>query len=179
MLCNLAFCAELLCSLALQEASQLHMTLLPSEHAPSWCHWVILVTPSRCRFMIVYHAKHAETVYFCHANECLSTSVCMSVWRGAGAEAGELVLKQQEQLAALARQHRRQPPSTPDSPNETSEHVCTDDSTNDSTDMTADTSKPTDQATDSVADGDRLEVSIQPHTLLCLFICLSVERAFA
>ena len=85
-----------------------------------------------------------------------------NVWRGAGAEAGELVLKQQEQLAALARQHRRQPASTPDTLNDTSQHANRHISTNGITDMTADISQPTDQATDSVADRDRLEVSIQP-----------------
>ena len=96
-----------------------------------------------------------------------------SVWRGAGAEAGELVLKQQEQLAALARQHRRQPASTPDTPNDTSQHARTDIPTNDMTDMTADTFKPDDQATDSVADEDRLEVSMLVSLVLHQLVCPS------
>ena len=95
------------------------------------------------------------------------------MWRGAGAEAGELVLKQQEQLAALARQHRRQPASTPDTPNDTSQHARTDIPTNDMTDMTADTFKPDDQATDSVADEDRLEVSMLVSLVLHQLVCPS------
>lgn len=64
------------------------------------------------------------------------------VWYGAGAEAGEQVLKQQEQLAALARRQRRQATTT--------RHA--------SQNITA-ISQASNQATDSVADEVRLEVS--------------------
>ena len=94
------------------------------------------------------------------------TCISNVVWHGAWAEAGEQVLKQQEQLAALARRHSRRPASTPDTSNDTPEPVCTQTFTKNVTDTTADTSKPTDQATDSVPDTAGLKVS----TLLLLLI---------
>ena len=97
-----------------------------------------------------------------HGMTCISNDV----WHGAGAEAGEQVLKQQEQLAALARRHSRRPASTTDTSNDTPEPACPQIFTKNVTDMTADTSKPTDQATDSFPDTAGLKVS----TLLLLLI---------
>ena len=153
------------------------------------------------QFLIILMQVTLKEITPCNMNEWLSVQVMQlsiwylllllmqyasmtcntnSVWRGAGAEAGELVLKQQEQLAALARQHRRQPPSTPDGPNVTSEHAGTDIKislvnliTNETTIMTADTCKPTDQATDSVTGKARLMVSIHSSLLLHQLICPS------
>ena len=80
------------------------------------------------------------------------------VWYGAGAEAGEQVLKQQEHLAALARRQRRQAITT--------RHA--------SQNMTA-ISQATNQATDSIPDEVRLEVSARSSFPLLIHwrVCLS------
>ena len=71
------------------------------------------------------------------------------VWHGAGAEAGEHVLQQQQQLATLARHQRKHPPSKPDHialPRAPATKV-----TNNHTDLSADKPKSADTAIDSAA----------------------------
>ena len=72
------------------------------------------------------------------------------VWHGAVAEAGAQVLQQQEQLATLARQQRKQPPSTQD--HNVSSHAPATTQNDTHTDMSADKPKSADKAIDSVAD---------------------------
>lgn len=83
-------------------------------------------------------------------------------WHGAVAEAGEHVLKQQQQLATLARKQRRQPPSTPE--HNALPHMPTTTVTNRHTDMSTDKPKSADTAIDSLADQAVDEVTS------CLFL---------
>lgn len=115
---------------------------------------------------------------------CIPSMRCMSdvVWHGAVAEAGEQVLKQQQQLASLARQQRRQPLSSSDHSVIPHTHATT--VTKEHTDISADKPKSADTATDSLADQVVYQVtswfSLQwslPELSVCLSVCCGAAMA--
>ena len=90
-------------------------------------------------------------------NHGIDACMMLRVMAGAGAEAGEQVLQQQEQLAAIARQQRKQPPATPDQDALPPAPATT--VTKNNTDMSADKPKSADTAIDSAADQAMNEVT--------------------